>query len=90
MKKVLFLGAAIALFGMTSCKKDYDCTCSGDWSWDEFNASGTIPSTSYTIEDAKEDDAKAECDDSEAQIKSQMQGIPDEANININCSISEK
>lgn len=56
MKK-FFIPALAALFivGMTSCKKDYTCTCTVDG-----------VSTSATIEDASKSDAQDACDELDA------------------------
>lgn len=54
MKKLasITLVAILAAFTLTSCKKDWDCTCT--------DAGGNV--TVVPINDAKEDDAKAACD----------------------------
>ena len=61
MKKSMILGAAIALFAvssLTSCKKDYTCTCTTTDS-----ATSTTTSSSTTI-NAKKKDAEAACNTS--------------------------
>ena len=50
MKKVLFFGAIIAIAGLTSCKKDYDCNC-------KYNGV-TYP---YKLNDIKKKDAENTC-----------------------------
>lgn len=50
MKKVLFFGAIIAIAGLTSCKKDYDCNC-------KYNGV-TYP---YKLNDVKKKDAESTC-----------------------------
>ena len=94
MKKVTLFAAAVALIGMASCSKDYDCTCSGDYEIDlgvGMNMPGTIPAETYTIEDTDEDEAKSECQEREDQIRSEYFGdaFDEVSEININCSVSE-
>ena len=50
MKK-LFIVAAVAVFGLTACKKDFDCKCT---------AGGTTTTT--TFPDVKKADAEEACD----------------------------
>lgn len=53
MKKLLTFGVAIAaIASMTSCKKDYTCSCTGI---------PLIDTYSYTIPDAKKSDAEDAC-----------------------------
>jgi hypothetical protein len=62
MKKLLLVAAAgFMIAGMSSCKKDYTCTCTTP----ETTVLGfTVPSstTTTTLEKQKEDDAKTACD----------------------------
>ncbi len=56
MKKIASI-AAIALFGamaMTSCKKDYTCTCT-------YNIAGQTTSTDFSLGKQKKKDAEAAC-----------------------------
>lgn len=66
MKKVLIpmVAIAIASFVFSSCKKDYTCTCV------THDSSGSIAdvTTSFAINDAKEDDAEAACNLSEVTV----------------------
>ncbi len=55
MKKVFVLGT-LALIGLSSCKKDWTCTC-------EVNSFGITVSGSSTIENATRSDAKEACDE---------------------------
>lgn len=50
MKKLLLFGA-VALVGLTSCKKDYNCTC------DILGQVTVIP-----LENTSKDDAQSACD----------------------------
>ena len=50
MKK-LFIVVAVAIFGLTACKKDFDCVCT---------VGGN--STTTTFPDAKKADAQDACD----------------------------
>jgi hypothetical protein len=55
MKKVLLV-AAVAAFAMTSCKKDYTCTCT----YTDPMGGGTETQT-YPMKDVKKKDAKSTC-----------------------------
>lgn len=56
MKKVVFGVAAMALLGLTSCKKDYDCECT-------YQDTGSLTVTEHkTIKNSSLDDAKKTCD----------------------------
>ncbi len=48
MKKVIYLGFAIGIFALSSCKKDRTCQCSDDYS--------------YTIENQTKKKAKEICE----------------------------
>lgn len=50
MKKLLFV-AAVAAFTMTSCKKDFTCTCT--------DGTNSFP---YEMKDVKKKDAKEACE----------------------------
>lgn len=52
MKKFVLFVAAVATLGLTSCKKDWTCTCNYP---DE-------PETSYEIKDQTKKDAEATCE----------------------------
>lgn len=53
MKKVFFSVAAIALLAcMSSCKKDYTCSCTG----------GSAGSRTYDLQDLSKSDAETACD----------------------------
>jgi len=57
MKKLLFTlvmgsGLFLSSFTMTSCKKDYTCTCNDSIFGEQI----------YPINDSKKDDAKSACD----------------------------
>lgn len=52
MKKLVLAVAALGLISLTSCKKDYTCSCSG----------GTSTAISYPLNKMKKSDAKAACD----------------------------
>jgi len=54
MRKLLFLGAAVAMLSVTACKKDYTCNCTFD------SASGT-PDLKIEIKKAKKQDAEDTC-----------------------------
>lgn len=55
MKKLSILAvAALFTFGLTSCKKDWNCTCTD-------STTGTTPDV-YPINDAKKKDAEKACD----------------------------
>lgn len=57
MRKAFALVAVVALVGMTSCKKDYTCTCT------TTDSSGTIPTQTTTRDfNAKKKDAKEACE----------------------------
>jgi hypothetical protein len=51
MKKITFVIAAVGLISMTSCKKDYTCTCTDGTDTEKFE-----------FKDAKKKDAKNACD----------------------------
>lgn len=63
MKKLMLLGAAIAMLSVTACKKDYTCTCTYD---PLGTGSGT---SSYEIEKAKKQDAEDSCQAAEDTYK---------------------
>ncbi|MDB0058068.1 hypothetical protein N9F17_00890 [Salibacteraceae bacterium] len=63
MKKLLLVAAAgFMIAGMSSCKKDYTCTCTTPEQ--DLGLFGTVPASSSTVtfENVKEDDAKTTCD----------------------------
>jgi hypothetical protein len=51
MKKLVFAAAALGLFSMTSCKKDYTCKCTS-----------SLANQDYPFNKAKKKDAKDACD----------------------------
>ena len=53
MKKIIAI-AVLGTLGLASCKKDYDCTCTGD------GATGT-----FTYLDTSKDDAETACEANE-------------------------
>lgn len=55
MKKTLFIAAFAVAIGLTSCKKDYNCTCS-------YPASSLIPSSTILIPNVTKKDAEKACD----------------------------
>lgn len=57
MKKVLFafLVAGAMAVGLTSCKKDYNCTCN-------YTFSSTDTTVTYTYPSVKKSDAEDACD----------------------------
>ncbi len=55
MKKLFFSIFCLLTLTLVSCKKDYTCKCTTLWS------DGEVWTDSYTI-NAKEKDAKTECD----------------------------
>lgn len=61
MKKVLAI-AVLGVLGLTSCKKDYTCTCT----------SASSPNFSYNenYKDQKKKDAEDLCDTRQTQVKS--------------------
>jgi hypothetical protein len=55
MKKVLLPAlAALFIVGMTSCKKDWDCTCKGD-------VAGVAFESTVTLRDLTKSDAEDAC-----------------------------
>jgi len=58
MKKLLILAGAFAMIALSSCTKEYTCTCTTTYTDSEMDPIVT----SYTFE-AKKSDAKAACDD---------------------------
>ena len=86
MKKVILSAAVIAVFGMTSCSKDYECSCTGTYSIEnDPNVSGAnvfvedmpIQQQSTIFEDADEEDAESDCNG----IQSQIEGDIESGNI---------
>lgn len=61
MKKLLLV-AAVAAFtvSMTSCKKDYTCTCKSTVT--PSGGTATVTETKVEYKKVKEDDAKTSCD----------------------------
>ena len=55
MKKVLLFAGVLFVFGATSCKKDYTCSC---------ELAGTT--TDSVIENSTKKDAEAACDEANA------------------------
>ncbi|MBD3637294.1 MAG: hypothetical protein HUJ25_08085 [Crocinitomicaceae bacterium] len=55
MKKVLIFGLIVGGFALTSCKKDWTCTCTSD------DGQGNTTSSSTTIQNATKSDAEAAC-----------------------------
>lgn len=60
MKKVLGIFAIVALFGATSCKKDYTCECT--WT-------GGTGGIDIALENSKKSDATDACDAAETTYK---------------------
>lgn len=96
MKKLTFFAAALAIVSLTSCKKDYECSCNGTFTMDMgFGASeeSTIPPQTYTIESVKEDEAEDQCNNEyETQFKNTV-GLAaafGDIEYDVNCSVSEK
>ena len=60
MKKGLLFVAVISAFSFASCKKDHTCTCTAV---DTPTGGGTATTTvsTWTINDAKKGDARANC-----------------------------
>ncbi len=65
MKKIVLGVAVVAAFGFTSCKKDYNCTCSFS-----IGANTVIP-----IQKAKKKDAKSTCENTESTYKLADPGV---------------
>lgn len=59
MKKLVLAVAALGLISLTSCKKDYTCTCSG----------GSMTSIAYPFNKMKKSDAQSACDTYNATFK---------------------
>jgi len=62
VKKLFVIAAAIGLFGMTSCKKDYSCSCA----WD---VGGVQQAQTWDYGKQKKSDAEDACASQEAQLK---------------------
>lgn len=62
MKKLLALGMLLGALSLTSCKKDYTCSCS-------YN--NGMSDTTFTVmyESAKKSDAEEACDASQASFQ---------------------
>lgn len=56
MKKLVLGVSAMALLGLASCKKDYDCECTYQ------NQGSTTVTEHKTIKNSSLDDAKKTCD----------------------------
>jgi len=57
MKRFFALATvSVALLSLSSCKKDYTCTCT-------YSTSSAIPQQTFPINDAKKSDAKDACDE---------------------------
>ena len=69
MKKLLLV-AAVAAFTMTSCKKDYTCTCT-------YTSGGQTQTATYPMNDVKKKDAKDACNQLGAAWISTMNGSCD-------------
>ncbi len=55
MKKVMLSLAVVGLFGLSSCKKDYTCTCT-------YTVDGDVVGTTEAkLEDSKKSDAEDSC-----------------------------
>lgn len=63
MKKIALLAGVVAMVAMTSCKKEWTCTCT------TTDSSGLIPdvSASTTIKDTKKN-AKETCESGSASV----------------------
>lgn len=61
MKKVILVGA-IALLGLTSCNKDYTCTCTST-----FNDNSKLVQ-SFEFKSTTQDEAKTNCEAKAKQI----------------------
>lgn len=57
MKKLVLGVSAMALLGLASCKKDYDCECTY-----QNTGSSTTVTEHKTIKNSSLDDAKKTCD----------------------------
>ena len=66
MKKVFLIAAAFATIGLTSCKKDWVCTC-------EQTTSGTVTQSKTIIPDAKKSEAQAICKGGETYLSGNNQ-----------------
>lgn len=63
MKKVLLFTFAVAMFaGLSSCSKDYTCTCN-------YNDGTTDQTTTVVYEGVKKDEAEEACTASEIAFK---------------------
>jgi len=64
MKNFLFVSAIVLAFGLTSCTKDYTCTCTST------DSSGTIADivTTVTYNDSKKSDAEDACTNAESTV----------------------
>ncbi|MNK01937.1 hypothetical protein D3C87_197520 [compost metagenome] len=63
MKKLALVAFGVSLFAMTSCKKEYTCTCTVSAGGFSGSASTTIKDTKKKAKDAceKENDATTTC-----------------------------
>jgi hypothetical protein len=55
MKKLFFIASITLVVGLTSCKKDHNCTCS-------YPAVSGIPSETILIPNSSKGDAQNACD----------------------------
>lgn len=95
MKKLILFAAALAVMTMTSCKKDYECTCDGSYTidfGDGITQTEDMGAESWTIESVKEDEAEDKCNDYETQYQNSvaMFGSMSDVDFDINCSVREK
>lgn len=66
MKNAMILLAALVTIGLTSCKKDWTCTCTES----QTSPDGTVTvseSDTFTIKEANRLDAKDACNEAEIQ-----------------------
>lgn len=62
MKKIAFAAAVLFTLGLTSCSKDFTCTCA-------YNDGTEDVTTTTKFEDTKKGDATEACDDADAVVK---------------------
>ena len=62
MKKFAIVAAAVLAFGLTSCSKDYNCSCT-------YNNGVSDTTTVTAFVDAKKADAEEACDALQTAVK---------------------
>lgn len=89
MKSTLIILAAICAFSMSSCKKDYTCTCVTTYTDTSFLGLSFDIEQSYAVKEKNESKAKSTCDSKGSTQQADYQSEFGSGTVT-NCDVKKK